>query len=72
MKPEGTYLLWINYRGTGLSEQEIMERLLTKGRLALEPGTKYGEAGDGFLRMNCACPFETIKEGVSRFARALE
>ncbi|MFJ8067084.1 MalY/PatB family protein [Psychrobacillus sp. NPDC096426] len=72
VKPEGTYLLWINYRGTGLSEQDIMERLLTKSKLALEPGTKYGEAGDGFLRMNCACPFETIQEGVSRFARALE
>lgn len=72
VKPEGTYLLWINFRGTGLSEQEIMERLLTKGKLALEPGTKYGEAADGFLRMNCACPFETIQEGVARFAKALE
>ncbi|GGA42138.1 MalY/PatB family protein [Psychrobacillus lasiicapitis] len=72
VKPEGTYLLWINYRGTGLSEQDIMARLLTKGRLALEPGTKYGDAGDGFLRMNCACPFETIQDGVSRFTRALE
>lgn len=71
-KPEGTYLLWINYRDTGLSEKEIMEKLLTKGKLALEPGTKYGEAADGFLRMNCACPFETIQEGVARFAKALK
>ncbi|MFJ7971581.1 MalY/PatB family protein [Psychrobacillus sp. NPDC096389] len=72
VKPEGTYLLWINYRDTGLSEQDIMERLLTKGKLALEPGTKYGQAADGFLRMNCACPFETIQDGVARFAKALE
>ncbi|WP_144513944.1 MalY/PatB family protein [Bacillus sp. FJAT-22090] len=71
MKPDGTYLLWIDYRGTGISEKEIMELLLTKGKLALEPGTKYGEAGNGFLRMNCACPFETIEEGVSRFTKAL-
>lgn len=71
MKPDGTYLLWIDYRGTGISEKEIMSLLLTKGKLALEPGTKYGDAGNGFLRMNCACPIETIEDGVSRFIHAL-
>ncbi|ATP41546.1 Fis family transcriptional regulator [Solibacillus sp. R5-41] len=69
--PEATYLMWIDYRGTGLSEQDIMQRLLTKGRLALDPGTKYGEAGRGFLRINVACPFETLKDGIARFKHAL-
>ncbi|MBO1914429.1 aminotransferase class I/II-fold pyridoxal phosphate-dependent enzyme, partial [Microvirga sp. 3-52] len=36
-KPHGTYLLWIDYRGTGLSEKEMMDKLLTIGRIALEP-----------------------------------
>lgn len=71
-KPGGTYLLWIDYRGTGLTELEIMDRLLTVGKLALEPGTKYGKAGDGFLRMNVACPLETVQDGVARFKMALE
>lgn len=70
-KPEGTYLLWIDYRGTGLSEQEIMDRLLNIGQLALEPGTKYSETGRGFLRMNVACSLETVKDGVERFKKAL-
>ncbi|WP_042475989.1 MalY/PatB family protein [Bacillus ndiopicus] len=70
-KPEGTYLMWIDYRGTGLSEKEMMDRLLTIGKLALEPGTKYGEAGRGFLRINVACPFTTIEDGVARFKKAL-
>lgn len=70
--PDATYLMWIDYRGTGLSEQEIMQRLLTTGQVALDPGTKYGEAGNGFLRMNVACPFDTLKEGVERFKRALK
>lgn len=70
-KPDGTYLLWIDYRDTGLSEKEMMELLLTKGKLALEPGTKYGEAGNGFLRMNVACPRVTIEDGVARFIKAL-
>ncbi len=71
-KPEATYLLWIDYRETGLSEDEMMEKLLHKGRLALEPGSKYGEAGIGFLRMNVACPPALVKNGVERFIKALE
>ncbi|MER2008382.1 MAG: aminotransferase class I/II-fold pyridoxal phosphate-dependent enzyme, partial [Psychrobacillus sp.] len=69
--PEGTYLMWIDYRGTGLNEKDMMDLLLTKGRLALEPGTKYGEGGDGFLRMNVACPRATVEDGVARFKLAL-
>lgn len=71
-KPQGTYLLWIDYRGTHLSEEEMMNRLLTIGQLALEPGTKYGEAGRGFLRMNIACPLATVQEGVARFKKAMQ
>ncbi|TSI03882.1 MalY/PatB family protein [Lysinibacillus sp. BW-2-10] len=70
-KPQSTYLIWIDYRDTGLSEDEMMLRLLEKGKLAIEPGTKYTEAGRGFLRMNVACPFETVKDGVERFKKAL-
>lgn len=70
-KPEATYLLWIDYRETGLSENEIMEKLLHTGRLALEPGSKYGEAGLGFLRMNVACPPSTVQDGIDRFITAM-
>lgn len=70
-KPNASYLVWIDYSKTGITESEIMQRLLVKGRLAIEPGTKYGEAGNGFLRMNVACPFETVKDGVERFKKAL-
>lgn len=70
-KPNATYLLWIDYRETGITESDMMQRLLVKGRLAIEPGTKYEEAGRGFLRMNVACPFETVKDGVERFKKSL-
>ncbi|MEG0384187.1 MAG: MalY/PatB family protein [Solibacillus sp.] len=70
--PEATYLMWIDYRGTGLSEQDMMQLLLSKGQLALDPGTKYGEAGRGFLRINVACPLDTLKEGIARFKHALQ
>lgn len=72
LKPQATYLMWIDYRDTGISEEEMMQRLLVKGKLALDPGTKYSEAGRGFLRINVACPFETLKDGVERFKKALQ
>lgn len=70
-KPQGTYLLWIDCRQLGLTEKELMERLLEVGKLALEPGSKYGEEGRGFLRMNVACSFDTVKDAVARFKLAL-
>ncbi len=42
-KPQGTYLLWIDCRQLGINEKELMQRLLEVGKLALEPGSKYGE-----------------------------
>ncbi len=70
-KPQGTYLLWIDCRQLGLPEKELMQRLLEVGKLALEPGSKYGEEGRGFLRMNVACSFDTVKDAVARFKLAL-
>ncbi len=70
-KPHGTYLLWIDYRDTGLSEEDMMDKLINKGKLALEPGSKYGDAGIGFLRMNVACSPSTVKDAVQRFITAL-
>lgn len=71
-KSQGTYLLWVDYRATGLSEEDMMQRLLTKGKLALEPGSKYGDEGIGFLRINLACPLATVKDGMARFEQALQ
>ena len=57
--------------GLDLSEKEMMDKLLNKGKLALEPGSKYGEAGRGFLRMNVATPLSLFEDGVKRFITAL-
>lgn len=72
MEPEGTYLLWIDCRELGLSDKEIQDRLLTIGKLALEPGNKYGPGGEGFVRMNLACPEEILLEGLRRLKLSFE
>lgn len=72
MEPEGSYLIWLNCRELHLSDDEMKERLLIKGKLALEPGPKYGPGGEGFVRMNIACPKEVVLEGLGRLKKALE
>ncbi|MGR3765555.1 MalY/PatB family protein [Rossellomorea sp. NS-SX7] len=69
--PEGTYLLWIDCTELGLSDEDLKERLLEKGKLGLEPGPKYGDGGEGFVRMNIACPREVLMDGLERLRKAL-
>ncbi|WP_033541072.1 MalY/PatB family protein [Planococcus sp. CAU13] len=70
-KPEATYLMWLDCRGLGIEEAEIMDKLLQDGKVALEPGSKYGESGRGFLRLNVACPRPMLEDGVERIIKAL-
>ncbi|WP_339147552.1 MULTISPECIES: MalY/PatB family protein [unclassified Sutcliffiella] len=71
VKPEGTYLLWIDCRKLGLGDEELTRRLLHKGKLALDSGKKFGKEADGFVRMNVACTRSTLQEGLERLKKAL-
>lgn len=71
IQPQGTYLLWLDCRKLQLSDEEIKERLIHKGKLALEPGTKFGSGGEGFVRMNIGCTQKTLLDGLNRLKQAL-
>jgi len=68
---EATYLAWLDCRGTGVAEPEIMRRLVEKGGVALYAGTEFGAAGDGFFRMNLGCPRATLERGLQGIRAAL-
>jgi cysteine-S-conjugate beta-lyase len=70
MDPQATYLIWIDCRKLGKSEEELTDLLLNKGKLALEPGSKFGLGGEGFVRMNVACSRDTLRDGLSRLKKA--
>ena len=70
MIPQASFLVWIDLRAMGLTDSDITERLINKGKLALEPGTKYGRDGQGFVRMNIGCSKETLYEGLRRLDKA--
>ncbi|MBP3038618.1 hypothetical protein J9303_03755 [Bacillaceae bacterium Marseille-Q3522] len=70
MEPEGTYILWIGYHNLHLTKEAAKEKLLTEGKLAVELGEKFGQGGEGFIRMNIACPKETLQTGLEQLQLA--
>ncbi|MBR5228705.1 MAG: pyridoxal phosphate-dependent aminotransferase [Firmicutes bacterium] len=69
---EGTYFLWIDFNGTGLTPEEIYKTVLEKGKVAGDLGNWFGISGDGFIRLNPACPRSIVEEAVKRIASAFE
>jgi len=71
LRPEGTYLVWIDCRGLGKGQQELMRWLLEDCKLRLNDGATFGPAGEGFIRLNCATPRAFLEEAVERIESKL-
>lgn len=67
---EGTYLVWLDFRGTGLEVEEIERRIIHKAGLWLDSGKIFGECGRGFQRINTACPRSVLSEALERIKEA--
>ena len=63
---EATYLVWMDFSALGKSSGIIADNLLERERLWLNKGTMYGENGEGFIRMNIACPQQFLVEGLTK------
>ncbi len=70
--PEATYLAWIDLRDYGLSGKDIEEKITKEAKVALDGGTWFGSGGDGFVRINFACPRKTLEEALDRIIKVLE
>lgn len=69
---EGTYLVWVDCRASGLSSDELETKLLEQAKLRINPGSIYGEAGRNFIRLNIACPRKLLAEGLDRLRKVLK
>ncbi len=68
---EGTYLVWLDFRKTGLSADELDRRIIHKAKLWLDSGKIFGKCGEGFQRINVACPQSILKEALDRIKSIL-
>ncbi len=67
---EGTYLKWVDFTRSGLSKEELEERMVSHG-LYLDEGYIFGKEGEGFERINIACPEQVLGGALERLADAL-
>jgi cystathionine beta-lyase len=62
--PQGTYLVWLDFRALGVTQEALMEAMTHRGGVGLSNGAVFGEGGEGFLRLNIACPKVRLAEGL--------
>ena len=71
-KLEGTYLVWIDCRSLGIESSELERKLMDVAGVWLNEGTMYGDAGEGFMRINIACPRSVLEEGLRRIKKGVD
>lgn len=69
MKPEGTYLIWLDFSAYGIEQPELDERLQKEAKVVLNNGSSFGKEGQTYARFNVAAPFVTVKEAIQRIVR---
>ena len=67
--PEGTFYLFADVRGTGVSSMELWDRILDEARVLVLPGDGFGKAGEGYIRICCTVPVEVLGEAFDRLEK---
>lgn len=71
LRPQASFLVWLDCRGLGLSHDELIDLFVRKARLALNDGEMFGHGGEGFMRLNVGSPRAIIREGLERLRKAI-
>ena len=72
VQPEATYLAWMDFRNLGLEVAELRRFMLEKAGVQFDEGSIFGPEGDGFERINIACPRSILREALDRIERTLK
>lgn len=72
IEPEGTYLIWLDCRALGLPEAKLEHLIVHEAKLWLDSGAIFGKDGEGFERINIACPRAILEEACKRLCRAVQ
>ena len=71
MKPEATYLIWLDFSAFSLSDTELNEKLIKAG-VGLNKGVQFGKQGTGYMRINIGCPRSTLEQALLRIKKAFD
>lgn len=70
-RPDASFLVWLDCRGTGLDHDGLIDLFVNRARLALNDGEMFGPGGRGFMRLNVATPRTVLTDALERLASAL-
>ena len=68
---EGTYLMWLDFRALGLTEKELQDLIVNRAKLWLDAGSMFGKEGEGFERINAACPRAILAKALEQLKDAV-
>lgn len=72
MKPQGTYLIWLDFSAYQLSDDELLERFIQKAGIVVNPGISFGPKGTQHIRLNVACSKALLEKGLDKIAKAFK
>jgi cystathionine beta-lyase len=72
MRPEASYLLWLDCRNLQIPHKELVSLFTDKAKLALNDGAMFGTEGEGFMRLNTGSPLTVIKEAMQNLHEAIK
>ena len=72
VEPEGTYLVWLDFNALGLTDQRLDDLITKDAGLWLDAGVMFGAGGEGFQRVNIACPRAVLEKALTQLERALK
>lgn len=72
VEPEGTYLLWLDFSKMSLSGKDLEHLMVHKAKLWLDYGTMFGAEGEGFERVNIACPRQILAQALDQLKNAID
>lgn len=65
VEPQASFLLWVDFRGLGLAQEQLMGMLLDRARIAVNDGTMFGRQGEGFVRLNVGTPRRILADALA-------
>ena len=70
IRPQASYLIFLDCRELGLSQKELVSFFVDDAHLALNDGAMFGKEGEGFMRLNVACPRSVLKQALDQIKQA--
>lgn len=71
IQPEATYLIWLDCRKLGMSDKELQEFFIKDAGIGLSPGIQFGQGGEGFMRINVACPEKRMIKALNQLEKSI-